>query len=302
MENTWAKYIQSTEELYESRALRFTGANKDLWLDAMKITNGMDVLEIGCAGGIFCHRIKTFLPNATVTGLDRDAGHIAFAKEKSQALGLDCHFTVGDALALPFADNIFDACTSHTVIEHVETATFLQEQYRVLKPGGVVSVLSVRTGLNIALQSRPGQDQAQYEEETALQSKAWAAAGDFDKAHGVGAYEMKEADFPKALENAGFENINVSFISLLPYAPDNADVEDELALQMINVNRTHALSSMQKALNIAPGALTPQKAGRLTALINHRFDTRVNEYLQGEKLWDMATSTVLAATGYKPCD
>ena len=302
MENTWSKYIQSTEELYESRALRFRADNKDLWLQAMKITDGMNILDIGCAGGIFCHRIKTFLPNTTVTGLDRDAGHIAFAVEKSQALGLDCHFTVGDALALPFGSNTFDACTSHTVIEHVETAAFLAEQYRVLKPGGVISVLSVRTGMNISPENWQPQNNGQYEEEIALLNKAWTAAGDFDKAHGVGAYEMKAADFPKALENAGFENISVGFISLLPYAPDNANVGDELALQMINVNRVHALSGMAKALNIAPGALSPRETGRLAALINQRFDARINQYLQGEKLWDMATSTVMSATGYKPCD
>ena len=105
------------------------------------------MLEIGCGGGIFCHRIKQYLPNTTVTGLDRDAGHIEYALAKSKELNLDCSFIVGDALALPFADNTFDACTSHTVIEHVDNAKFLSEQYRVLKSGGVISVLSVRTKL-----------------------------------------------------------------------------------------------------------------------------------------------------------
>jgi len=52
----------------------------------------MKVLEIGCGGGIFCHRIKTYLPSCEVTGLDFDIAHIEYANEKSAALGIDCTF------------------------------------------------------------------------------------------------------------------------------------------------------------------------------------------------------------------
>ena len=58
MERMWSQFVQSSEELYASRAIRFRNDNKDLWLNAMKIKDGMNVLEIGCGGGIFCHRIK----------------------------------------------------------------------------------------------------------------------------------------------------------------------------------------------------------------------------------------------------
>lgn len=295
MEKMWSQFVQSSEELYASRALRFRNENKDLWLNAMKLADGMNVLEIGCAGGVFCHRIKAFLPNATVIGVDRDEGHIEYAMEKSKELSIDCKFVVGDALALPFEDNTFDACTSHTVIEHVETSQFLNEQYRVLKPGGVISVLSVRTSMNVASENwKPDTS-----EENELWNKAWGKAGDFDKAHGIGLFDLKENEVPAALEKAGFKNVNVNFISLVPYAPDNADVSDELALQMINVNRIHALASMKKALNIAPDGLSGAEEMRLMVLINQRFDDRVNKYLRGEKLWDIAASTVMAVTGYK---
>ena len=295
MDSMWSKFVQSSEELYNSRALRFREDNKDLWINAMKLVDGMNVLEIGCGGGIFCHRIKTFLPNTVVTGIDRDAGHVKYAKNKSIELGIDCNFLVGDALNIPFEDSSFDACTSHTVIEHVETNKFLKEQYRVLKSGGVISVLSVRTSLNVT----PENWNPTSEEEIKLSNKAWGKAGNFDKEHGIGAFEMKESDFPIALEKAGFENVCINFISTVAYAPDSNDVCDELALQQINANRIATLESMNKALRISPDGLTADEITRLTELINKRYDDRVDKYLNSEKIWDIASSNVMVITGYK---
>jgi SAM-dependent methyltransferase len=217
---------------------------------------------------------------------------------KSKELNIDCKFIAGDALHLPFEDNVFDACTSHTVIEHIETDKFLGEQYRILKNGGVISVLSVRTNLNVSPENWRS-DNPDNTEEMELLKKAWEKAGNFDKEHGIGSYEMKESDFPAALEKAGFLNVSVNFISVVPYAPDSADVSEELALQQINVNRIHTLSSMKKALNIAPGALSDSETARLIELINKRYDDRIDKYLNGEKIWDVASNTVMAVTGYK---
>ena len=58
MNNVWSQYVQTSDELYRSRELRFNDSNKDLWLKALQVENGQTVLEVGCAGGIFCHRIK----------------------------------------------------------------------------------------------------------------------------------------------------------------------------------------------------------------------------------------------------
>ena len=60
MERMWSDFVQSSEELYESRSIRFRESNKDQWLNVMKLKDGMNILDIGCAGGIFCHRIKHF--------------------------------------------------------------------------------------------------------------------------------------------------------------------------------------------------------------------------------------------------
>lgn len=297
MDRFWSDCVQTSEELYSNRSLRFREDNSSLWLSAMKLADGMAVLEVGCGGGIFCHRIKTALPRCTITGLDRDGGHIAFARRKTEELGLDCSFVQGDALALPFLDNTFDAATSHTVIEHVETGSFLREQFRVLKPGGVISVLSVRTRLNVNPENWLPEDP----EEVALLEKAWEPSRGLDKQNGVAQYEKRtESEFPIALQQAGFTNVNVDFFSVTNYAPDNASCPRELALRQINDNRLGALASVEKALRRTPGALTEAERERLLLLINSRYDRRVVLYERGEKLWDIATSTIMAITGVKP--
>lgn len=295
MGTVWSSYIQTTEELYASRDLRFNEWNEPLWLQAIGVRDGDEVLEVGCAGGAFCHKLKQALPGIRITGLDMDSGHIAFAKAKTAGLGLDCRFIEGDATKLPFAEGTFDLCYSHTVSEHVPQAPFFGEQYRVLKPGGRISVLSVRSRLGIKDEtwSRAG------EEEKALFEKAWKNACDFDAAHHVGAFEMDEHDYPKELEKAGFHAVDVDVFTVVDYAPDNASVSDKTAVKQIENHRLGVLSSVRKALNITPDALTSSEAARLLDLINERFDKRLSQYRAGEKQWDFSTCTVLAARGIK---
>lgn len=84
---------------------------------------------------------------------------LSLAEEGELAVGLDLHarfrgsgtrlqrerriaragFVQGDAVALPFKDGSFDFVFSHSVIEHVASATgYLDECRRVLRPGGAL--------------------------------------------------------------------------------------------------------------------------------------------------------------------
>lgn len=296
MHTIWSDYIQSSVELYNSRELRFRQDNIATWLPPMQVSDGMRILEVGCAGGLLLHRIKEALPGVRAIGLDRDSGHIAFARQKTMELGLDCEFVEGDALRLPFADDSFDLTFSHTVIEHVETQPFLREQHRVIKPGGRIVVLSVRTSLNVA----PENWKPVSGEEKELFDQLWAGVDmELDRRNDVGKYEMKECDFPKALEDAGFLDVEVSFISLLRYAPDNTTTSTELAEKMINENRLSMMESVAKALRRNPEGLTGPQQARLQELIDAKYDQRLQQYYRQEKLWDIATSTVMIVSGKK---
>jgi ubiquinone/menaquinone biosynthesis C-methylase UbiE len=295
MNNIWSQYVQTTEELYRSREMRFNDSNAALWQKAIGVKSDQNILEVGCAGGVFCHKIKKYVPDVKITGLDLDTGHIEYAKAKTAELGLDCEFVNGDATAMPFADNTFDLCFSHTVVEHIPHKPFFDEQYRVLKPGGKIVVLSVRTRLSL----KNIHEYDRSDEEKALLEKAWSKTGDFDKEHNIGAYEIDEHEYPRELEKAGFHDINVDFLTVVDYAPDNASVSDENAILQINNTRIGVLASAQKAFNRSPDALKEHEKSKLINLINERFDKRIKQYNDGEKLWDFSTSTILIVSGKK---
>lgn len=295
MDNMWSKYVQTTEELYRSRDLRFNESNKDLWLKAIGARQGDSVLEIGCAGGTFCHKLKKYVPDIKITGLDFDVVHIAFAKRKTTELGLQVDFVNGDATAMPFSGDTFDLCYSHTVSEHIPHTPFFGEQYRVLKSGGRIAVLSVRSRLGV----KDSNWFIMGDDERILMEKAWSKAGKFDMEHNIGAYEMDEHEYPVEIEKAGFRDVNIDMFTFVEYAPDNASVSDELAIEQINCHRIHSLASMQKALNISPDALTKAEREALANMINARYDKRIEQYKSGVKLWDFSTTTVLIASGTK---
>ena len=292
----WSDYIQSSEELYRSRSLRFREDNAAIWLPFLRISESDAILEIGCAGGSLLHRVKQLIPSVTATGIDRDSGHIEYAKKKTSELKLDCDFYIGDALSMPFENEAFDVTFSYTVTGHVPIQPFLLEQLRVLRPGGSVVVLSARTNLGLNVENwKPVEA-----EEQALFDKLWAKVDmSIDKVIGVAAYELTEQEYPAALEIAGFTDVSVNFFTVVDYSPDSQSTKTDMALEQIETNRLHALESVNKALRRAPDALRESERLELFRRINDRYDTRVTQYRNGEKLWDMTTSTVLCVSGVK---
>jgi len=264
-------------------------------LNAIGVKDGMSVLEVGCGAGIFCNRIKTYLPKCQVTGLDFDTGHIEYAKTKSAELGLDCTFVNGDATNLPFGNEIFDLCYSHTVVEHIPTEPFFKEQKRVLKPGGRIVVMSVRTKMGL----HTDEWNAIGGREQELRDKVWQVAERNQPRKDIGGYEMREEDYPKMLERFGFHDVNVDFITAVPYAPDNATVPETMAKEQIEYQRYSNVNSAEKAILLAPDVLTDAEKDELFRLTNERFDARIEAYRRGEKRWDMSVSTVLVASGRK---
>ena len=293
MNTYWSEYVQTSEELYRSRALRFHDGNKDLWLSAIGAQDGTDILEVGCGGGIFCHRMKQYLPNSRVTGSDRDTGHIAWARQKSAELGLDCAFVPGDAVDLPFPDESFDLCFSHTVMNFCDPQAFVAEQRRVLRPGGKIVILNVAASVN-SEQWKPNESCPEKE----LFDKLWDEA-DKNELSQVKRISLRPHDYPAHLATAGFRDINMEVIAYAHYNPDSSGVSKETAIEQINENRLSELCSVQHARAIAPSALTEEEYTHLISLIHGRFDERIRKYQAGEKLWDFSAGMVLCAGGIK---
>jgi ubiquinone/menaquinone biosynthesis C-methylase UbiE len=72
-----------------------------------------------------------------VVGIDASQELIAKAIERTRARSRRLEFQVGDALALDFADDTFDACRIDRVLQHLhEPARGVAEMARVTRPGG----------------------------------------------------------------------------------------------------------------------------------------------------------------------
>jgi len=294
MNTYWSQYVQKTEELYLSRALKFHKGNIDQWIKAMGLGNGMKILEIGCAGGLLCHRLKERLPDAEITGLDFDTGHIEFARKKSTELNLQCNFIAGDAAQLPFEDHTFDVCYSHTVMNFCDPGKFAGEQYRVLKPGGRMIVMDVYNRGAGPEAWVPDDDC----EEKELFDKVWEAASENPSSR-IKRYENRTEKYFAYLAAQGFRNISIDAMATVNYAPDCDNVEDEMAHAQINEDRMSELCSAEKAYRMAPDALSETEYQTLLDMINRRYDRRLRQYENGEKSWEFRIATTVLISGTK---
>lgn len=290
----WSQYVQKTEELYLSRALKFHSGNIERWADIMQLQDGMKILEVGCAGGLLCHRLKERFPNAEITGLDFDTGHIDFAKKKTKELNLSCDFIAGDATQLPFGDDVFDICYSHTVINFCNPEKFVGEQYRVLKPNGRIIVMDVYNRGAKPEEWIPTDDC----EEKELFDKVWAAASDNPNSR-IKRYEDRTEKYAAYLAAQGFHNVSIDAMATVNYAPDFHNVEEEMARAQINDDRISELSSVEKAYKMAPKALSESEYHSLVDMINRRYDKKIKQYESGEKNWEFRVATTVFISGTK---
>lgn len=294
MNTYWSQYVQKTEELYASRALKFQRENMDKWIDVMRLRDGMKILEVGCAGGLLCHRLKECLPNAEITGLDFDTGHIDYAKKKTEELNLPCTFVAGDATQLPFEENTFDVCCSHTVINFCDPEKFVSEQHRVLKPGGRMIILDV---YNRGFKPEEWVPTDGCEEK-ALYDKVWAEASKNTNSQ-IKRYEDRTEKYFFYLAAQGFQHLSIDAMAAVNYAPDCDNVTDEMARAQINEDRLSERSSAEKAYRMAPHALTETEYQTLLDMIDRRYDKKIRQYENGEKNWEFRIATTVLISGTK---
>ncbi|GAB4377345.1 MAG: methyltransferase domain-containing protein [Elainellaceae cyanobacterium] len=97
------------------------------------------ILDVGCGiGGSALYLAEKY--GATATGITLSPVQAKRASERAKLMDLAdrSQFLVADALAMPFTDNSFDLVWSLESGEHMpDKQQFIQECYRVLKPGGL---------------------------------------------------------------------------------------------------------------------------------------------------------------------
>tara|TARA_B100000686_G_C16753196_1_gene953827 strand:- start:587 stop:1321 length:735 start_codon:yes stop_codon:yes gene_type:complete len=93
------------------------------------------ILDAGCGTGENISVIQSYLPGATVIGIDNSTIAISYAKRKG--LGYIAHGTIN---SMPIADSSVDAIISLDVLYHkdIDEESTLKEFVRILKPSGVL--------------------------------------------------------------------------------------------------------------------------------------------------------------------
>jgi SAM-dependent methyltransferase len=110
----------------------------DAFLDWVAPAPGLRWLDVGCGNGAFTELLVDRCAPLSVHGIDPSREQLAFARTRPASRM--ARFQQGDAMAVPFADDAFDAAVMPLVIFFVpDPAKGVGEMARVVGPGGIVT-------------------------------------------------------------------------------------------------------------------------------------------------------------------
>jgi SAM-dependent methyltransferase len=108
------------------------------FLDWLAPAPGLHWLDVGCGNGAFTEMLAARCAPSALDGIDPSEGMLAFARTRPALQA--ARFQKADAMALPFADDSFDAAVMPLVIFFVPNpAKGVAEMARVVRAGGSVS-------------------------------------------------------------------------------------------------------------------------------------------------------------------
>ncbi len=104
---------------------------------SLKPFEGLNVLDIGCGGGLTSEPLTRL--GASCTGVDAGAENIEAAKEHAKRVKLDIDYRHGLSYDVIQESELFDVVVALEVIEHVEDpAAFVKSCAAHVKPGGLI--------------------------------------------------------------------------------------------------------------------------------------------------------------------
>ena len=121
---------------YERYMGKWSQLAGEIFLDWLAPKPGLRWLDVGCGNGAFTEMLVERCAPVSVQGIDPSEKQLAYARRRHATRV--AQFRQGDAMALPFPDDTFDALTSFGLLEHfADVDRVIAEMVRVIRPGGM---------------------------------------------------------------------------------------------------------------------------------------------------------------------
>ena len=123
---------------YERYMGKWSELAGEVFLDWLAPESGLRWLDVGCGNGAFTEMLVERCAPVSVQGIDPSEEQLAYARARLTSRVAE--FRQGDAMALPFPDDTFDAAVMPLVIFFVpDPAQGVSEMVRGVCPGGTVA-------------------------------------------------------------------------------------------------------------------------------------------------------------------
>ncbi len=125
--------------------------NFSLNTKTMKIFKGLDIVDIGCGGGLLCEPMARL--GANIVGIDAAERNIEIAKIHAEEMGLKIDYRAMSVEELVKENKQFDIVLNMEVVEHVNNVPlYLKYCAKLVKPNGLMFISTInRTAKSFAL-------------------------------------------------------------------------------------------------------------------------------------------------------
>jgi 2-polyprenyl-6-hydroxyphenyl methylase/3-demethylubiquinone-9 3-methyltransferase len=158
MSEEWWDTEGKLRTLHDINAIRISYIRKQILEqfpnvnNSISILKGLDVLDIGCGGGILSEPLHRL--GAKVTAVDASDKNISIAKEHAKIQNLNINYICTTAEDLAKKNLQFDIVLCLEIIEHVANPShFIESCSKMLKPGGLFFISTINRTAKSYLQA-----------------------------------------------------------------------------------------------------------------------------------------------------